>query len=181
MIGGNRAATADGGTVQGFPAPGVSSPTVEHLYLNQVQPLALGRQGKLVCHASAIESPGGALAFLGVSVDGMDVHHKNGNKLDNRPENLEVMTRADHITTRKPAAQWKRKDKRFSEKDVIDIRARRKSGVSQTILALEYGVSQCAISKIASGETYQDIGGPRVSGRTCKRGRSRDGNTTHIR
>lgn len=25
------------------------------------------------------------------------VHHKNGNKKDNRPENLEVMTRAEHI------------------------------------------------------------------------------------
>jgi hypothetical protein len=25
------------------------------------------------------------------------VHHKNGNKRDNRPENLEVMTQSDHI------------------------------------------------------------------------------------
>ena len=24
------------------------------------------------------------------------VHHKNGNKVDNRPENLEVMSRAEH-------------------------------------------------------------------------------------
>lgn len=26
------------------------------------------------------------------------VHHKNGNKLDNRPENLEVMTKKDHVS-----------------------------------------------------------------------------------
>ena len=25
------------------------------------------------------------------------VHHKNGNKGDNRPENLEVMTKSEHI------------------------------------------------------------------------------------
>ena len=27
---------------------------------------------------------------------GHEVHHKNGNKLDNRPENLQVLKKADH-------------------------------------------------------------------------------------
>lgn len=30
------------------------------------------------------------------------VHHKNGNKTDNRPENLEVMTRAQHMRLHDP-------------------------------------------------------------------------------
>jgi hypothetical protein len=30
------------------------------------------------------------------SVKNMDVHHKNGHKLDNRPENLEAMSKSDH-------------------------------------------------------------------------------------
>ena len=59
--------SADGCTVQGFPAPGVPSPTVEHLYLNQVMPLALSRQGKLVLHGSAVEIGGQGAAFLGES------------------------------------------------------------------------------------------------------------------
>ena len=59
--------SADGCTVQGFPAPGVSSPTVEHLYLNQVMPLALSRQGKLVLHGSAVDIGGQGVAFLGES------------------------------------------------------------------------------------------------------------------
>ena len=59
--------SADGTRVQGYPAPGVSSPTVEHLYLNQVLPLALSRQGKLVLHGSAVDIGGQGVAFLGES------------------------------------------------------------------------------------------------------------------
>ena len=59
--------SADGFSVQGFPAPGVPSPTVEHLYLNQVMPLALSRQDKLVLHGSAVDIGGQGVAFLGES------------------------------------------------------------------------------------------------------------------
>lgn len=59
--------SADGLQVQGWPAPGVSPGTLEHLYLNQVMPLALSRQGKLVLHASAVETQGRCLAFVGKS------------------------------------------------------------------------------------------------------------------
>jgi hypothetical protein len=59
--------SADGLIVQGWPAPGVQSTTVDHLYLNQVMPLALSRQGKLVLHASAVDIGGQGAAFLGES------------------------------------------------------------------------------------------------------------------
>ncbi len=59
--------SADGARVQGYPAPGVTSATVEHLYLNQVLPLALSRQGKLVLHGSAVDIAGQGVAFLGES------------------------------------------------------------------------------------------------------------------
>lgn len=57
----------DGLDVAAYPAPGVSSQTIEHLYLNQVLPLALSRQFKLVLHAAAVEIEGFCLAFTGFS------------------------------------------------------------------------------------------------------------------
>jgi hypothetical protein len=59
--------SANGHAVRCWPVPGISEDTVQHLYLNQVLPLALGKQGKLVFHASAIETGSGALVFMGVS------------------------------------------------------------------------------------------------------------------
>lgn len=42
------------------------------------------------------------------------VHHKNGNKLDNRPENLEVMTRSEHM--KHHAAHGQGKSGRFKKR-----------------------------------------------------------------
>src|SRR5574340_1151913 len=52
------------------PAPAGGEQTVEHLYLNQVLPLALSMQGKLVFHASAVEIGEVAVAFMGESGKG---------------------------------------------------------------------------------------------------------------
>ena len=57
----------DGRPAVAWPVPGVSSGTVEHLHLNQVMPLALSRQGRLVLHASAVEIDGIGVAFTGES------------------------------------------------------------------------------------------------------------------
>jgi hypothetical protein len=57
--------SSDGRRILGFPAPNISDATVEHLYLNQVLPLALSRGGKLVVHACAVEVNGSALVFIG--------------------------------------------------------------------------------------------------------------------
>ncbi len=59
--------SADGRAVSAWPCPGTTKDTLEHLYLNQVLPLALGRQGEQVFHGSAVEAPSGALVFLGAS------------------------------------------------------------------------------------------------------------------
>lgn len=57
----------DGRSVVACPVPDVSAGTLDHLYLNQVLPLALSRQGRLVLHASAVELGGFGVAFSGAS------------------------------------------------------------------------------------------------------------------
>ena len=48
-----------------------------------------GRKGKKHFHRMAAE-------LAGLKIDRMSVHHRDENKLNNRPGNLEVMTQADH-------------------------------------------------------------------------------------
>lgn len=60
----------DATAVSCVPAPGTTAATVEHLFLNQIVPLALSQQGRLVLHGSAVNSGGRALAFLGDSGQG---------------------------------------------------------------------------------------------------------------
>lgn len=57
----------DGGTVRSWPAPGISDASLQHLYLNQVLPLALSKGGQLVFHASAVDLDGEGIAFMGCS------------------------------------------------------------------------------------------------------------------
>ena len=59
--------SADGTEVIAHPAKGTDSATVEHLYLNQIAPLALSRQGQPAFHASVVTVSGRAVAFLGKS------------------------------------------------------------------------------------------------------------------
>lgn len=56
--------SADALTVTCRPAPAATRATLRHLYLNQVLPLALSHQGRLMFHASAVRIRSGAVAFV---------------------------------------------------------------------------------------------------------------------
>ena len=60
----------DGQTVIAHPTAEADPATVEHLYLTQLYPLALSRQGRPAFHASVVTAPGGCIAFLGQSGKG---------------------------------------------------------------------------------------------------------------
>jgi hypothetical protein len=52
------------------PAPDVPEASTAHLYLNQVLPLILSKQGKLVLHGSAVDVRGFAIGFVAASGKG---------------------------------------------------------------------------------------------------------------
>lgn len=71
----------------------------------------------------------------------MHVHHKNHDKLDNRPENLEVLTRAEHAKHHKPRIV-----------DRGEVTALYASGLSTCEVARRLGVRQSTIYVILQAE-----------------------------
>ena len=58
---------ASGTRAEAWPLPQLDPATCQLLFLNNVLPMALSRQGRLVLHASAVEIDGAALVFVGLS------------------------------------------------------------------------------------------------------------------
>jgi hypothetical protein len=95
-----------------------------------------------------------ALAFVPGYFDGATVNHIDGDKTNNRADNLEWVTLAENT-----ALQWKtglinfRGEKhpraKLADRDVLAIRSR--AGEHPKILAREFGVSEALIYKIRSG------------------------------
>ena len=99
------------------------------------------------------------------------VHHINGDKRDNRLENLQVMDRAEHAALHqaggKASPEKLRKlheakkgrpsaGRKLTEGQVREIAARLCQGATVTELAKEYAVSMSGIQKINDGLTYRD-------------------------
>jgi len=103
-----------------------------------------------------------AEAFLRPCVEGEEVNHKNGNKLDNCAENLEISTRSKNmlhayryglmscIGENHPSA-------RFKNKDIPVIRQRQNDGETLQAIASDYGVSRKCIWDIVNRETWSHI------------------------
>jgi hypothetical protein len=75
------------------------------------------------------------------------VHHINGNRQDNRPENLELLSHREHM----------RRNSKLVAADVAIIKRRLLDGERRADLADEYGVSLAAIGHIGSGRSWETV------------------------
>ena len=86
----------------------------------------------------------------------LQINHKNGDKHDNRPSNLELATNSENV---KHAIQVLDKGRhqdgeansmsKLTQNDIREIRARREKGELLRVIAADYKVTYQTISKIA--------------------------------
>lgn len=104
------------------------------------------------------------LHFRGRIPDGLVINHKNGNKSDNRLDNLEVVTpsvNAQHATRILKVGHCANQNgernymAKLTNSDVIEIRRRRnEKNEPLKKIADDYGIKFQAVSKIARGDRW---------------------------
>lgn len=89
--------------------------------------------------------------FIGMCPDGMECNHKNGNKEDNRLENLEWVTKSsnqEHLCQ----ALGKRRGETHGMSKLTEekVKAIRADPRSHRLVALDFGVSKSLVSQVRS-------------------------------
>ena len=109
------------------------------------------------------------LAFVGEKPTELHtVNHKNGNKFDNRPENLEWMTRSEQAThsyevlgniQSRPRGHGNHWRANYTDEEVIEIRKLHASGMSYHKITAHFGnrTSWVPIQMIVKRKTYTHI------------------------
>lgn len=125
----------------------------------QVQPCVYGKYIVRSVHTYV------ANAFLGLRPDNMEVNHLNGNKRDNRPENLEYVTRSENmkhahalgLIKSRPMVGAEHGSAKLSERDVLRIADLVRGGQSSSSIALKFSISTNHVRMIARRQTWKHL------------------------
>jgi len=119
---------------------------------NLVHPDEHGRGAKKM-HCSAHRMV--LFAFIGPPpTDDHQAAHWDGNPANNHYSNLRWATAAENTADKMRHGTHRQGNRRFTEDDVIDIRARNKSGQSYNIICALYKTSKSNISSIINRKTW---------------------------
>jgi ribosomal protein S25 len=87
-------------------------------------------------------------AFLGPCPEGKQVNHKNGNKRDNRVENLEYLTPDENKAHAKRTGLLLDRNRKVTAQIAADIRRQLQKGVRLYTLAAKFHISYSLASKV---------------------------------
>lgn len=96
-----------------------------------------------------------AEAFIGPCPSGMEVRHRDDDRLNTRLTNLVYGTRGENLTD--AARNGKHPTAKLTVSKVRDIRRRFAAGESQTALAPEYGVRPATIQAVVSRRNWKHV------------------------
>ena len=98
-----------------------------------------------------------ALAYVPGYFAGAEVNHINGVKTDNRPGNLEWVTRGQNVAHAVKAGLHATGERaggcRFKDADIADMRRARAGGESVSSIARRYSADRKHVGHIVSGKT----------------------------
>ncbi len=116
-----------------------------------------GKARKFLVHRLVLE------AFVGPCPSGLECAHEDGDPANNRLGNFRWDTRVNNFADRDRHGTTARGERqgssKLTESDVREMRRLYDSGVAQTKLASEFGVSQARVSKIVRKEGWSHVGG----------------------
>ena len=96
--------------------------------------------------------------FRGPCPEGFVANHKNGDKTDNRLENLEWISSGDNIRhARDKLGVSYRFNAKITQEQVGEIRSLLDRGMSQSKIAEMYGLHQTSIHYIKSGRNWHGV------------------------
>lgn len=102
-------------------------------------------------------------AFHGVKPEGHQVAHNDGDKLNNRPENLRWATPRENCHDKYQHGRMHQSSgeldgmHKLKTDQVLEIRRRYAAGEAQPVLAKEFGVKQPTISNIITRTTWKHV------------------------
>lgn len=132
----------------------------------------VGRAGRMTY---GIAIPGGSCipvyahrviyeSVYGPIPDGLEINHMDGNPLNNSLDNLEAVTCVENIRHAmrtglrdNPARGGRLPQARLTEASVADIRKMLASGAKQKDVASKFGITQSAVSHVASRRSWSHV------------------------